>query len=245
MKSKGEYLILPDPDDILSRDIIKESYKFVKNHNYEMIRFNIYLGKGKIFFNKIVGKLQSRPIFQPELSKYLYYGLGKLCQIDFNLSNKFVKRVSFIKALNILNEYYLNLYMIGYEDGLMNFFLYRTASSFYFYKKIGYYYIKNKKTIKEKRKALIHSLNNRFYYLKLVFEFTKNSLIEKDMSNDLMHIIKNIYKPNKTLFLSKEYFNIYNDIINKYLNCSFINVKNKNYLKKLKKIIKKKKKIQI
>ena len=51
LKSKGEYLILPDPDDILSRDIIDLSYKFAKKYNYEMIRFNIYLGNGIIFCN--------------------------------------------------------------------------------------------------------------------------------------------------------------------------------------------------
>ena len=42
LKSKGEYLILPDPDDIISKDIINVSYKFAKKNNYEMIRFTIY-----------------------------------------------------------------------------------------------------------------------------------------------------------------------------------------------------------
>ena len=210
IKSKGEFLILPDPDDILSEDIINTCYKYAKSYNYEMIRFNIYRGKGKIHFNTIVQNLQSNPIFQPELPLYLFYGLGKLFQIDFNVSNKFVKRVSFIRALNCLNKYYLKLYMTNFEDGLMNFFLYREVKSLFFLKRIGYYYIKNKKNIKEMKR--INSLNNRFYYLKLVFEFTKNTLIEKDICNDLLERL--IKLPNITIFLSQEYFNIYNDIIN-------------------------------
>ena len=134
LKSKGEYLILPDPDDIISKDIINASYKFAQNNIYEMIRFNIYLGKGIIFHNGIVQNLKSLPILQPELSLYLYYGLRSLNIIDFNVSNKFVNRVSFIRALNYLNKYYLKLYMIFFEDGLLNFFLYRTVKSFFFKK---------------------------------------------------------------------------------------------------------------
>lgn len=232
IKSKGEFLILPDPDDILSEDIINTCYKYAKSYNYEMIRFNIYRGKGKIHFNTIVQNLQSNPIFQPELPLYLFYGLGKLFQIDFNVSNKFVKRVSFIRALNCLNKYYLKLYMTNFEDGLMNFFLYREVKSLFFLKRIGYYYIKNKKNIKEKEMKRINSLNNRFYYLKLVFEFTKNTLIEKDICNDLLERL--IKLPNITIFLSQEYFNIYNDIINNYIKCPHINAKNKNKLNKLK-----------
>ena len=236
LKSKGEFLILPDPDDILSQDIINLSYKFAKKYNYEMIRFNIYIGKGKIFFNNIVQNLQSRGIFQPELSIYLFYGLGKLNQIDFNVSNKLVKRVSFIRALNCLNKYYLKIYMVRFEDGLMNFFLYRTVKSFYFLKKIGYYYIKNKKAFKEFQiKRITHSIEFKFLYLKLVFEFTKNTLLEKNMSNNLMRIITHVHNFNN-IFFGKD-INFYNEIINMYLKSPFINTKNKNYLKKLKDII--------
>ena len=97
-----------------------------------MIRFNIYCGKGNIFSNKIVQNIQSGPIFQPELLKYLIYSLGKLFLIDFNVSNKFVKRLPYINSLNYLNKYYLKIYMLSYEDGLMNYFLYKTVKSFFF-----------------------------------------------------------------------------------------------------------------
>ena len=233
MKSRGEYLILPDPDDILSRDIIYISYKFAKKYNFEMLRFNIYLGKGKIFFKNIIKNLRSRPIFQPELSIYLFYGLGKLRQIDFNVSNKFVKRVSFIRALNCINKYYLYLYMVSYEDGLMNFFLYRTVNSFFFLKKIGYYYIRNKKTGNEIQKSRVtHKLNFKFIYLKLIFEFTKNTLLERNISNKLLRFIYNIHRSNKIIIFDKDLI-FYNDVINNFLNCTYINKRNKNYLKKL------------
>ena len=51
----------------------------------------------------------------------LFYALGTLEQIDFNLSNKFIKREAYVRALNSMNEFYLKQYMINLEDGIMNF----------------------------------------------------------------------------------------------------------------------------
>ena len=100
-----------------------------------MIRFNIYKGESNIFFNHIVNRLKISPIYQPELTTYLFYALGTLEQIDFNLSNKFIKRETYIRALNSMTEFYLNQYMINLEDGIMNYMLYRSSKSLYFIKK--------------------------------------------------------------------------------------------------------------
>ena len=139
VNSRGEYIIMPDADDILSENILKTCYETAKKNNIEMIRFNIYIGNENIFFDYFVNKLKVKPIFQPELRTYLFYGLNKLEQIDFNLSNKFIKRDAFIRALNSINKFYLNQYMINYEDGLINCMLYQTAKSLVFLKRIGYY----------------------------------------------------------------------------------------------------------
>jgi len=44
-----------------------------------MIRFNIYLGNGNIFFNNIVNNLRVGPIYEPDISTYLFYGIVKSC----------------------------------------------------------------------------------------------------------------------------------------------------------------------
>ena len=138
----------------------------------------------------------------------------------------------------MLNKYYLNIYMIIFEDGLMNFILYRSVKSFYYLKKIGYYYINNKKSTTKRKKEMLQNqiLKNRFIYLKLVFEFTKNTLYEKKMFNFLFQIVR---KKPVDLFLNKDIYFYYN-IINIFFNNTFINYKNKLYLKKLKYIIKNK-----
>ena len=99
---------MPDPDDILSNNILNLCFNLAKSYNYEMVRFNIYIGNKRIFFNNIVENLESRPVYQPELSTYLFYGKGKLQQIDFNLSNKFIKKEAYISSLNTLTDDILN-----------------------------------------------------------------------------------------------------------------------------------------
>ena len=237
--SSGEYLIFPDPDDILSKNILKFCYNFVEKYHYEMIRFNIYTGNGNIFVNNIIKGIKSRPVYQPELSTYLFYEKGFLCQIDYNLSNKFIKKEAYIRALNFLSDFYLNLYLISFEDGIMNYILYRIVKSFFYVKKIGYFYIINNQSITINiSKILQENLKCMFVYLKLIFEYTKNTKYEKDMANCLLNdLSKRFNETNNLVFLEKDII-FYNDIINKYLENDFITNLNKNKLKKFIYIIK-------
>ena len=53
VKAKGEYLIFPDPDDIISKDILKLCYNIAKNKNYDLIRFSFYR-KNDEYINKFI-----------------------------------------------------------------------------------------------------------------------------------------------------------------------------------------------
>ena len=126
--------MLPDPDDILAQDSLIYFYNLAIKNDYELIRFYIYTGNKNIYFHHHVIHQQSRPVYQPELSTYLFYALKILRQIDYNVSNKFVKREALIRALNLI-ETDIFLYIINFEDGILNYFLYRTSKSFYLKKK--------------------------------------------------------------------------------------------------------------
>ena len=82
-----------------------------------MLRFNL-CSSHKIILG--ARGLENKIITQPELSTFLFYAKNKLRQIDYIIANKFIKRKAFIRALNSVNDYYLNLYMTFAEDGLMN-----------------------------------------------------------------------------------------------------------------------------
>lgn len=232
LNSRGEYLIFPDPDDIISKNIINFSYNFIRAYNYEMLRFNLFTGR-TIFFQKIVYGLENKNINQPKLSTFLFYGKGRLLQIDFNVSNKFIKRKAFIRALNSINGFYLNLYMTNLEDGLMNYLFYRSAKSLFFIKKVGYYYIQNKKSI-TKTKINDNYLKSLFYNLKLIFEYSKNNKYEKNMANAFLYkFMPHIKNKKLKLMISKD-CSFYNNIIKLYLNSKFISIKNKKLLKNIK-----------
>ena len=243
--SKGKYIIIPDPDDFISKNILNLCYYYAEKYKYEIIKFNSYIGKGKLQFNKIVNKLESRPIYQPELSETIFYGNNELQMIDYYIYNKFIKREVYIKALNELNNYYLNMYMIYLEDQVINYIIHRTAKSFYFLKNIGYYH----------KRASISIINNlfkapdlivksTFIYLNFVFEYSKNIKHQKDMSNLLFTILSSQFNIAHRLFVSanNDDINFYYYIINKYLNSDFITNDNKLILNDLKNIIEKKRK---
>ena len=232
LKSKGEYVILPDPDDIISQNSLKMLYDYATKYDYEMLRFNLYIGENNIFFSNCVNPTPSRPVYQPELKTFLFYATGILRQIDFNVSNKFIKREALIKALNLLSKNYLNMYMIDFEDGVLNYLLYRIVNSFYFLKRTGYYYIRNPFSITSKGWTS-NRIKFIFIHLKIVFEYSQNTFYEKNMFNALFRrlvIGKSIIKRLKLMKNEKKFFL---DAINKFLENEFVSINNKKYLTEL------------
>ena len=241
--SKGQYLVLPDPDDIISKNILKSCYFYARKYNYEIIRFIMYLGSEKISYKEIIKKLGKKAVYQPELSSYLFYGYNKLFIIDYNVCNKFIKKEVYIKALYNLKKYYLNVYIKYSEDFLFIYFLFRIANSFYFYKTIGYYYIKNDLSITNNLfKKTKTKLKYSFILFKFFFENSKNSNFEKDMINLLFsNVIKNSnFKNIFELSKSSIDFSFYYKIIKTLINCKFISKENKIILFEIKNIIEKK-----
>ena len=94
--SKGKYLIIPDPDDIMSENILTICYNYAEKYKYEMIRFNIYGGNNKLFFNDILNELENKKLYQPELSTYIFYLNNELRIKDYYIYNKFI---NFLKLI--------------------------------------------------------------------------------------------------------------------------------------------------
>jgi len=236
--SRGEYLIFPDSDDILSNDILKYCYYKATTENYDLIRFNLYDGNKEGIINYLK-MIKNQKILQPELSSHIFYGNGHLEQTDYSISNKFIKRDIYIKALNSISNYYLIQNMIVYEDGLINFKLYKFAKSLFHTKKIGYYYIQNNLSItKNFKKDIERTIKNCFLYLKFIFEYTKNNKYEKSMASCIYHnVLLEISDIKYFLKLTKD-FKFYYRIINLYIKCEFIPILDKMELKNITNIIK-------
>ena len=242
--SSGKYITIPDGDDIISKDIIKTCHAYAEKFKYEMIRFNSYIGEGKLDFQDLINITESGPIYQPKLSSEIFYGSRELQMVDYYVFNKFILKEVYIKALNSLDNFYLNMHMIYMEDQIMNFLLYRTANSFYFLKVIGYYHASNSVTIMNNL-FKIPELRMKYslIYLKFVFDFSKNTKYEKDMANHLFTVLNrgfNIAGRLQGSDYEEFYFYLYYDIVNTYLNCSYIDNENKYFLNNFKSIIERK-----
>lgn len=189
--SIGIYIMIPDIDDIYSSNILNDSFLIAENYDYDIIRFKTYLGNRHIFMNKQIKHLKSEPIYQPDLSNYIFYGLGHLEIFDPTINNKLIKREILIKTLNSIEEFYLNKNMIFYEDTLINIMLHRKAKSLYFLNKIGYYYIctphsSTKEFVKNNllSERFLYSL---FLFLQFIYFQTKNTKFEKSVANEFIN----------------------------------------------------------
>lgn len=132
MFAKSKYLILQDPDDLLSKNILSLCYKYAERYGFDIIRFNI----NKIYeyekksFNDLWQSKKEKVFVGPELSTYMFYGSDELRISDYYIYNKFMKKEVVVKALNSLNNFYFNMYINLWEDTLLSFVVYRIANSF-------------------------------------------------------------------------------------------------------------------
>ena len=235
--------MLPDPDDVLDKNIISFCFKYSEKYNYDMIRFNIFKINGNKAYNVYNQEKEKISIKQPELSRFMFYGNNELYIIDYYIHNKFIQKELFIKALNSINKFHLNSYITLWEDTIISYILYRNSESFCSLQKIGYFYIKNSQSI-TKNMFKISELKMKFIFifLKIVFEYSKNSKYEKDMFNLLftqMNNKVNIANVIKNLSVNSNYY-FYYEMIKMFLNSSFISGENKNELNKFILIIEKK-----
>ena len=235
LKSKGEYLMFVDPDDILSSDILKYVYNKASKFNYEFIRFNIYKGNNTLDLEKIVNSLKEGPTYKPLINLFINYVNEKHYLIDFYITNKLIKRNLFIKALININNFFLNQFMIDCEDGLINFMLYKVSNSLFFTKKIGYYYIKQNTSI-TKSQNFITRIRSNFLYLYYLFLNTKNNKFEKSFTNFYFLFIYHLHKKeiNKIFGKTINDGKFYLEVIKSYLHCDFISLKVKRILNNLK-----------
>jgi len=238
-KSKGEFLLFVDPDDIISENILNYFDIITKKYDYELIRYNLYIGDYDVSLPYIVYFLKRKPLYKHNIFSHLFLGFGKLFQLDFYITNKIIKRKLFIRALNSINKYYLKQFMVDCEDGLINFMLHKLSESLYFTRKIGYYYIISKESITYASTDFKKRLKSNFLYFRFIIQSTKNNNIEKKIAN---YVFTSIYKRHNDIIINllmhlHRDFKFYLETINLFIHNEFIPLSTKLILKKLRNAI--------
>jgi len=141
--ASGEYIIQIDQDDIYLNNLLFEKlYNKSKELDVDLIYFNFFSsGNPKEFIPKFPSFPKNVIIKQPKLrNAFLYKGRKYRlynCKIRA-IWNFFVRRTTFIEAIEDLGDEYMNHIFWLYEDTIMMFELSQIANSFYYYDIEGY-----------------------------------------------------------------------------------------------------------
>jgi glycosyltransferase involved in cell wall biosynthesis len=188
--SSGEYIIQLDQDDLYINNLVFEKlYKKAIDLNADIVQFStlVYLNKSKNYKLR-VSIPKNVSITQPELKMAFF---RKINETKFGLCStraiwdKFVRRETYLEAIEDLGDEYLNHVFFIYEDTLMMFELSQVAVSYYYYDIEGYRHNRYKegqsRVIQSNRKGILAM--NQLYFIKLL-------LFKVDPLYDRYHIYK-------------------------------------------------------
>ena len=238
--SQGEYLLFIDTDDLLLNDILNKTYSIAIEKKLEIVQFRAYWGKELNDYFKYDDygfRHKTSIIIQPELSKLMYYeyeSQNKTLQTEYNLWGKLIKRELYMKVLQNISNYYLSQHMSLHEDGLIIFMLFKIAKNYLFLEEFGMFYVRNDNSSLaniRNTENIDKTVRDCFLYLKFMFEYTGDSFYEKNMAVYQFHFI---LKQFEAIFdrISGGYDFIY-DVIEMYLDCKYIEDKDKQIFRKV------------
>ena len=190
LASRGKYLLLMDPDDmLLNPNLFLELYYFNLKNNLDIIEFTVfcfdeknselYLKNSKYHYHNLEGI-----IHQPELSNIFFYDSLKKnysyvqCR---NIWNKILRREMLLKTINYIGEDYYKKFFITAEDTIINLISLNFAQNYTNIKLPGYMYNIREKSMThgkfDNKKQILFSYNHLLYLKKLyknIKEFNKD-----------------------------------------------------------------------
>jgi glycosyltransferase involved in cell wall biosynthesis len=234
--AKGEYIQFIDSDDILINNILEKAFLIAKMSNIDIIQYKFI--KKKTNFKVFEEATNFKVINQPELSDQMYYGKGKLKQVNYYIFNKIIRKKTFLDALLFFGDDILKIKLYMNEDLIQLFSLLRVANSLLFINDIGYLKMEdmNYNSLFASSHKNPKSANRIFHdnIVEIRFLFNKSQNNRKDKS-----IILDFLKmSNKNYGAIAKYitigFDFFEETFNLILNCSYYDKKQIDKIKKYK-----------
>ena len=201
ISSKGKYLILIDPDDILiNPNLFQELYNFNLKNNVDIIEYTVicYIEKSKTIeikqkyyhfhnFSKTI-------ISQPDLDDIYYYlntakNISSIvrCKVIWN---KIIRRKTLMKSLEYIGTDYYNEFFITAEDTIINLVSIHFSKNYSNINFPGYMYnIRNKSMTHGKRNKkyeILFCYNHLLYFKKLT---RLNKLTKKKKTRNINFLL--------------------------------------------------------
>ena len=182
LKAKGDYIIFVDPDDIVLRDGLLNTYNHMKFYKLDIVQFHsIYSSRGNIYINRRFD-IYKDIIYQPILSYIFYFKNNKGNEGNVVLWNKLIKNKIVKRAIRYMGKKFFKNNIIIENDVILLFSIFQCANSYQFIDEIGYYYFLNKDSISKSRydsRKINKIIYSCFTNIRFLFERTENSYLDK------------------------------------------------------------------
>ena len=237
--SKGKYILIHDPDDLLLNNILIKLYEIAEYYNLDILQF--YVIRGSFDKNKKWkrNKYKSGILYSEEVKNVFFFSVTR------TLWDKLIKREIFVKSINSMSEEFRKEKYIVHSDDTIFWGIICSTNSYGFLEQIGYFYnFENPESIVH-HYFDINMINlifrSLFSTLKYYYFQTKENKIEKNYVC-YKYFDEKIYKTHRNMIIYlTDGFDYIIDVLDKYINCCFSNEEQINKFIDFKKLIIKRK----
>ena len=244
--SKGEYILLIDPDDmILNKNLFKELFNYNLKNHLDIIEFSVFYQKekrNKIYFPpehefNHYHRFKKEIIYQPELSNILFYqpNINNYSKIICRtIWNKLYKKNLIIKTINYIEKEFNNEFLIAADDTPINTINFQFANNYSNIFLPGYLYFLRENSMSNKLKDYNHLKKiciNYLIYFNLFYRYIID--FNKDLNYFYYELISfspyimNFKALNIIEYIPKVKAYLYNIINNKNISKELYNFINK------------------
>ena len=238
--SKGEYIFGLDNDDMyFDDDIFDFIYNRGKNESLDIIHFltvNILNYTTEIFKMKNIYTYQYPDelyLEQPELGTWMIKFNGKFLVHNNMIWDKCIKTSIYKKAINHMGIQRYSKFLSWAEDTSINFIIFNLAKTFKYVYKYGIAHFLGKYTASN-RQSINSKIFGDIFFLDIIFDFSKNNTEDKNLIiGQALYIHYKYSKYNITKLNNNTNSFYLKFVLNKILNCKYLNKLNKRKLKRL------------
>jgi len=227
LQAKGEYITNLDHDDfIFDEDVFDTAYKASENGKFDIIafmHFNSPSYYSKIEDIKSVSSLipHNKTVYQPELSVFTQFGDDGFNFYDYRIWEKFFKNNVYKKAVNALTYERYSQYSVYSEDLIGLFAICNVAESYKFIRKYGVFHLFDENTSSKAAKYQPAMLSE-ILFCDVIISLGKNQF--KKYAAIFLENRVDLSSEKNNKFLKK--------VLNKIMECQYIEEKYKEKLKK-------------
>ena len=185
LNAKAKYIMTIDNDDFFLPGIFDICYEEAEINNIDIIEFSgcdIVINKYVRFCKTCLflrSKINGEIIRQPKLSTFVYMkgreNSTNYYVIDAYLWGKIIKSSIYKKALETIGEEIYSQYVCYCEDRVVNFALFRVASTFKFINRYGIIHNKNPKSVQYSWNNSAKILHDELINVESIYKLTKNT----------------------------------------------------------------------